>query len=100
MQTLEMPRLTGSRQSARSLAEQLPEDLGYGEVTLDATSMNAASQSFADEIIAQVLHSRPGVSLRVVGATGRFARHLQVSAEVQGVEDRLSVDVRSESILL
>lgn len=98
MTTLVMPRMSGSRLSARNLAEQLPiETLNAGTVVLDASPMDAASQSYADELVLRILASGRAAKFEVHGATTRFARHLTTSAEVRGVSDRINVTVRAES---
>lgn len=98
MTTLVMPRLSGSRLSARSLAEQLPvEALGEETVVLDARPMDAASQSFADELVLRILGEDRATRFEVHGATARFARHLNVSAKVRGVADRINVSVRADN---
>ncbi len=94
MSTLEMPRLTGSRLSAQELADQLPAGAG-DVVTLDARAMEAASQSFADEIIFQVLVNRGASQLEVLLPTERFARHLSVSAMKQGLAGHLRIVSRT-----
>lgn len=95
MTTLVMPRLTGSRLSARNLAEQLPvEPLREDTVVLDARPMNAASQSFADELVLRILGENRASQFEVHGATKRFAEHLKVSAQVRGVADRINVTAR------
>lgn len=97
MTTLVMPRLSGSRLSARQLAEQLPVDaLNDETVVLDARPMDAASQSYADELVLQILGSGRAGKFEIYGATARFARHLAVSADVRGVADRIKVTARPE----
>lgn len=98
MTTLVMPRVSGSRLSARSLAEQLPvECLKEETVILDASPMEAASQSYADELVLRILACERASRFEVHGATARFAKHLVNSARVRSVEDRLNVTVRRTS---
>jgi len=94
MATLEMPRLTGSRLSARQLAEQLPATTMGDCVVLDARQMEAASQSFADELVVQVFVNRAASTFEVIEPTQRFARHLLVSAQNLGYADRLKLVAR------
>lgn len=97
MTTLVMPRLSGSRLSARNLAEQLPvEALKEQTVVLDARPMDAASQSFADELVLRILGDGRASRFEVHGATARFAQHLNVSAQVRGVADRINVTARTD----
>ncbi|MDO5619745.1 hypothetical protein [Kocuria sp.] len=95
MTTLVMPRLTGSRLSARDLVDQISSQPLCGEtIVLDALPMHAASQSYADELVLQILDRGEAARFEVHGATERFARHLEVSAQVRGVSDRISVTAR------
>ncbi|MEH0110558.1 hypothetical protein V6N00_12680 [Tersicoccus sp. MR15.9] len=63
-------------------------------ITIDATGMAAASQSFADELVVQLLRERPTTHLTVLGPTERFARHLTATAGRLGVQDRLTIAPR------
>lgn len=95
MTTLIMPQLSGSRRSARALTESLPKDHLSGTVVLDATPMEAASQSYADELVLSILASGRAAKFEVHGATDRFAQHLNTSARVRGVSDRICVTARA-----
>jgi len=90
---VEQPRLVGSRASAAERLARLPR-IEVGTVYLRCEHMEAASQSFADETVAQVLCSRDTRRLVVIAPTPRFARHLQGASLRRGVADRLEVTLR------
>ncbi|MGP5291944.1 hypothetical protein ACTXL6_17960 [Brachybacterium tyrofermentans] len=90
---VEQPRLVGSRSSAVERFAHLPR-AGVGTVFLRCERMEAASQSFADETVAQVLCARNTRQRVVIAPTTRFARHLQGASLRRGVADRLEVTLR------
>lgn len=85
-----LPRLVGARTSAHAFATAIP-DPADGTITLDATGMEAASQSFADELVVQLLRHRPTTHLTVRGPIEWFARHLTDTARRLRLLDRLTI---------
>lgn len=94
MSSLTIPNLAGSRARAAELAANLPNTLEHTIVEIDVANVESASQSFVDEICKQVLEVRRAHRFVVHNASTRFAMHLNTSARLRGVSERLSVDVR------
>lgn len=95
MSSIVIPRLAGSRERAVDLTSVLPDDLSGSAVTIDAAGVDAAAQSFADELCKQILETRHASSLEVHRASPRFAQYLNSSAARRGVSERLLVDIRA-----
>lgn len=95
--TILMPRLSGSRESARALVTTALEGVeGNCVVIVDATMMDATSQSFADELVLRVLAEDRAAQLIVQGAPAHFARNLRQSFRVRGVASRFILPERKE----
>jgi hypothetical protein len=94
MTTLEIPRMSGTRQRAEIVASALSDDLSSTKIEIDADLVASASQSFADELCKQILVDRSALSLTVHNASPWFANYLSTSARLRSVTDRLSVDVK------
>lgn len=94
MHQLEQPRLTGARASATMLCDALPEDCSASSVHLDASGMDASSQSFADQLISEVFDRRGAASLTVHRPTDRYAAHLEDAANRHSFPDRLTIHKR------
>lgn len=94
MSSLTIPDLAGSRAKAAQLADQLPLTLDGIVVEVDVANVESASQSFVDELCKQVLVVRHAEKFVVHNASPRFAMHLNTAAQLRGVSERLSVDVR------
>ena len=93
-----MPRMAGARSSAQLYARSVPVRAD-GMIVLDASGMDAASQSFADELIEQLLRKRMTEKLTIIEPTDRFARHVTDSARRRGLSDRLVVIERANDTL-
>lgn len=93
-QTLRQPRLTGSRESATELCSSLPSDCSQTSIRVDASHMDAASQSFSDQFITEVFDKRGAASLEVIEPTNRYADHLEDAAERHGFGPRLTIHRR------
>ncbi len=92
MTTLEAPSLAGSRARAQELLADLPLDLANSDVILDCHGLLAATVSFADELVQEVLVIRNAQGLHAVRVTDQeFADYLTRRARVHGVADRLTV---------
>ncbi|WP_221585536.1 hypothetical protein [Microbacterium sp. G2-8] len=95
MTALAVPDLAGSRARASELASELPASLAGVSVEIDVANVSAASQSFVDELCKQLLEVRSARELVVHNASPSLARHLNTSARLRGVLDRLLVDIRA-----
>lgn len=89
--TLTQPRLTGARSSATAFCSTLPSG---GSVFVDASGMDAASQSFADQLVFEVFDKRNAAALIVSEPTDRYADHLEDAALRHGFEPRLTIHRR------
>lgn len=88
---LTMPELIGSRESAEKFTEDLPMSLEQEIVVVDASFMKASSQSFADELVHQVLYIRNAKKLIVEAPTTLFADRLRKSSVVHKLAEKLEV---------
>lgn len=92
MTTLEAPSLAGSRDRAQELLATLPSNLANSDVILDCNGLLAATVSFADELVQEVLVARKAKALHAVRVSDQeFSEYLIRRAEVHGVRDRLTV---------
>lgn len=88
--SFDAPMLAGTRARARQLVADLPETLTGTVVRLQCGSMMAATPSFADEIILQVLVNRRADVLEVSQVSDpEFFGYLRDQAAAHGVADRL-----------
>lgn len=88
--TIVLPRVVGTRMSARSFLERLPVDLAGEDVVLDCSGLLDGTASFADEVVKVVLRDRGARALVVDGAGDDFAADLLQAARDHGVENRFS----------
>ncbi|MCD2111428.1 hypothetical protein LQ384_10010 [Rhodococcus rhodochrous] len=96
MESLSLPPLVGSRSRAKALADTLPDNLADVEVTVDGRSLVAATVSFVDELIKQILVAHRGSKLRVVNISDpEFVEWIGQQAEANGVAERVAVEARS-----
>lgn len=92
MTTLPLPPLVGTRNRARALTSTLPSDLGTSKVTVDGTNLLAATASFVDELIKQIVINRDAEHLTVVNVSDlEIAEWIHDRAEANGVGDRVTV---------
>lgn len=92
MTVLDAPSLAGSRDKAQQLLSRLPHDLSNAEVVLDCGGLLAATVSFADELVHEILVVRRARALRVVHVSDvEFSEYLAQRATEHEVSDRLSV---------
>lgn len=93
MQRLRLPRLAGTRELVHELiAEQgLPASL-EGEVLVAlGADMVAASESFSDELVLEIVVRRGADELTLVGSPKALVEHCTIAAVVHGVEGRVRV---------
>lgn len=81
MTTLTLPRLSGSRIGAKFFMSPIPEKQKIDLLTLDATEMEASSQSFADELFQQIFVKRWTKNVVLHHPTERFKKVFMESAE-------------------
>lgn len=87
---ISLPELSGGRPRARALVDGLGDELRDSTLVLDCRQMVAGSQSFADELVRQVLVNTPRArALRVEFAPELFDKYLMDAAKDHGVGDRL-----------
>lgn len=90
MTVLDAPALAGSRNRAREVLANVEADLTGVEVVLRARGILAASVSFIDELVFEVLVQRHAAVLKVVGATDpELVGYLKSRATEHGVLDKL-----------
>lgn len=93
MESLSLPPLVGSRVRAKALAAQLPENLAGATVTVDGRNMVAATVSFVDELLKQILVERHGDRLRIVNVDDlEFVDWVREQARANDVFDRVCVE--------
>lgn len=96
--TVVLPRVVGTRPSARAFLQQIPEDLAGQDVVLDCRGLVDGTASFADEIVKVVLHDRRADSLLALGPGDDFATDLATAAQDHGVSDRFRLERVIESV--
>ena len=90
MTVIDAPTLAGSRDKAQELLSTLPMDLSNSDVTLDCGDLIAATASFADELVREILVVRHARSLRAVRLGDEdFSTYLVQRAAAREVGDRL-----------
>jgi hypothetical protein len=94
MARIQTPDHAGSRDQARELVRELPDDLTGERVLVDCSKLVIGTPSFFDEIVKQILEQRHAATLDVNDALERARELLERSAENRGVRDRLRVAVR------
>lgn len=92
--TVALPALAGGRLRAYELAASVAPNEPHGAIVvrLDGSSLLAASPSFADELVLQLLIARPGTTLVLTRVDSRTERLFLEAAHRHTVGDRLSVD--------
>lgn len=90
MTVVETPALAGSRRRAQEIMRDLPSDLTDTEVRLISRGLLAASVSFVDEIVAEILVRRHARQILVQGATDEeFVEYLKERGAAHGVAERI-----------
>ncbi len=87
---LMLPRLVGSRDQARQLAEELG-DLTGQVVVLNGRESRAASSSAADEFVKVILVEGGATRLELLSGTPDFVRDVELSTQDHGVAEKLAV---------
>lgn len=89
---LEAPMLAGSRPRAQQIFAGLEDNLRGVIVQLDCGALVAATESFADEVLLEVLVRRHADQLVVMNVSDdEFVTYLNERAEHRGVLDRLQI---------
>lgn len=98
--TVEMvlPRVVGTRPSARLFLHEIPEQLAGTEVVLDCRGLVDGTASFADEVVKVVLVDRGAASLVAVGPGHDFAGDLATAAADHGVTGRFRLERVTEHV--
>ena len=86
-----VPPRSGSREQARELVRDLPEDLRDSEVVVDCGGVFVATPSFIDEVVKIVLVEREATLLRLLNAPERTASYALRAADARDVAQRLDV---------
>lgn len=91
---LDAPPLAGSRESVRRLLDDnLPDDLAGTTVVVDFGDLLAATVSFADELVRQILVVRNAALLHATAVGDEeFANYLRSRAAHNQVADRLQIN--------
>jgi hypothetical protein len=93
-----LPRIVGTRPSARALLREVPTRLDGEDVVLDCRGLVDGTASFADEMVKAVLVDRTAASLVALGPGQDFATDLAAAAHDHGVLDRFRLERLSESV--
>ena len=92
MTTLALPPMVGSRRRAHVLAEKLGGLQGV-RVVVDCRDLIAATESFADELISEILVARGASEMHFINVSDlEFANWVDEHAKVHGVSTRVKVD--------
>lgn len=93
-----LPPLVGTRSRARALAEPLPDSLAGSEIVVDGTNLMAATISFADELIKQLLVQRDAARMVLVNISDEeFGGWMATQAAANNVDERLTVRIKGVS---
>jgi hypothetical protein len=91
MTTLTAPRLVGSRDQARQLADELAPDLSDSVVIVDCGVLEASTSSFVDELVKICLLERNAQRLVFKHASPRVVQLAVRAARNREVSDRLEI---------
>lgn len=89
---IEVPQLTGGRERARFLVQELSGRLAGATVVVDFRRTVAGTPSFADELIDLVLHHGGAAQLRVEHASRELGAYLLEAAKDHGVAEKLRIE--------
>ncbi|KXO91095.1 Uncharacterised protein (plasmid) [Tsukamurella tyrosinosolvens] len=84
--TLTLPALAGSRHRVQRMLDDVPADLSGTAVRLDCSGLIAATRSFTDELVVELLVRRNAESVRI-GALAN-AEFREFAAEAGAAHDR------------
>lgn len=88
---IEVPQLTGGRERARFLVQELAGRMTGATVVVDFRRTVAGTPSFADELIDLVLDRGGAALLRVEHVSQELGQYLLEAAKDHGVAERLHV---------
>ena len=86
-----VPQLSGGRERARALVEDVSGRLAGATLVVDFRRMVAGTPSFADELVATVLVAGGAQELRAEHVSVEFGEYLIRAAKDHGVSERLSL---------
>lgn len=89
--TIAVPQLSGGRERARALVEQLGRGLHGATVVVDFRGMVAGTPSFADELVLLVLDDGGASQLRAEHVSEEFGTYLVKAAGDHGASERLAI---------
>lgn len=91
MYRLRLPYLAGRREHVHELlaAQGIPASLAGEVLVVLGRDMAAASESFADELVREIVVVRGAAQMALVGAPAALVEHCLIAAIVQGVEGRV-----------
>ena len=92
MAEMTLPPLVGTRRRARALLDELPAQLEHVTVYVDCRELLAGSESFADELILELLVERRADAVVATSVGLEFAGYLEKVAGEHGVSPRLVLD--------
>lgn len=81
MNEMTLPRLAGSRKTARRIVESFDGPLAGSLVVLNCRELQSAPQSFADEIVVAILVEGHATALTLKDASQEFIDYVRTSAE-------------------
>lgn len=96
--TIKLPRVVGTRPSARAHLREVPDRLDGQDVVLDCRGLVDGTASFADEIVKVVLADRNAASLVALGPGHDFAEDLMTAAQDHNVANRFRLERVIESV--
>lgn len=87
MESIELPRLAGSREAADELVSGVRQ--GSDAVLIDASGLVSGSPSFANQLVVRLLQDKEAGRIDVVAPPGDFLAYLQDAAAALGRGDSL-----------
>ena len=87
-----VPQLSGGRERARALLEDIAGQIRGAKVVVDFRRMVAGTPSFADELVTRVLVSGGAEQLAAEHVSPDFGDYLLRAAKDHGVSERLTLD--------
>jgi hypothetical protein len=94
-----VPRVSSSREQARSILEALPPDLSGNSIQIDCNELAVGTPSFLDEVVKIILVERHADRLRLMNAPGRVAEHAKRAAAKHEVSDRLEIRAQDQAMI-
>lgn len=86
MTEMTLPRLAGSRKTARRIVETFDGPLTGSLVVLNCRELQSAPHSFADEIVVAILVDGQATMLTLKDASDEFEGYVRTAARLRGLE--------------